>query len=195
MIDPFNVTNYNRTLQEAEEFILFCTAVAGKQASGTAKRLEKLLSRVEGSTPFDKIRKLVANKRLEMELRICSFGQYSKLVKAYTQLVESNIDLFSCTPDDLEEIHGIGPKTARYFILHSRPNANVACLDVHLLRYLKSLGHKVPKATPTGYRYKKIERIFLQHAKDLGKDPAELDLEIWSKFTRSLPIKENNNER
>jgi thermostable 8-oxoguanine DNA glycosylase len=187
MIDPFNVTNYKRTLPEAEEFLLFCTAVAGKQASGTAKRLERFLNRAEGTTPFDKIRNLISKKRLEMEMRNCSFGQYSKLVKAYTQLVESNINLLTCTSDDLEQIHGIGPKTARYFILHSRPNANVACLDVHLLRYLKSLGHRVPKATPTGSRYKKIERIYLQHAKELGKDPAELDLEIWSKLTRSLP--------
>lgn len=190
MIDPFNITNYNRTLSEAEEFILFCIAVAGKQATGAAKRLEKLLSKTEGTTPFEKIRNLISKKRLEMEMRICSFGQYSKMVKAYTQLVESNIDLFTCTPDDLEKIFGIGPKTARYFILYSRPNSNVACLDVHLLRYMKSLGHRVPKATPTGSRYKKIERIYLQHAKELGKDPAELDLEIWSKYTRSLRIGE-----
>jgi len=189
MIDPFNITKYDRTEFELQEFALFCISVAGKQASSTAKRLEKLLNCSDGNFPFEKIKNLISKNRLEIELRNCSFGQYSKLIKAFRGLVETNLDLKTCTIDDLEKIHGIGAKTSRYLLLHSRPNMEIACLDTHILRYLKQLGHNVPKSTPTGSRYKKIERIFLEHARELKKDPAELDLEIWSKLTRSLPAK------
>lgn len=81
---------------------------------------------------------------------------------------------------DLEEIHGVGPKTARYFILHTRPKARVAALDTHILRYLRDrTDMEVPSSTPTGKRYTELEEAFLLMADFEGVDPAAMDLAIW----------------
>jgi len=43
MIDPYNITKYNRTDWELEEFALFCILVTGKRADYIAKQLYKML--------------------------------------------------------------------------------------------------------------------------------------------------------
>ena len=40
MIDPYKITNYNRTESQLQEFLLFCILVAGKTAYIQAKKLE-----------------------------------------------------------------------------------------------------------------------------------------------------------
>ena len=86
-------------------------------------------------------------------------------------------------PEELEEIHGIGPKTSRFFIMWTRPGANYAALDTHILKWLALRGHKVPKSTPSGKKYKEIEKIFLREAAELGMSPQELDTIIWKSFS------------
>ena len=46
MINPLEVTNYNRTQSELQEFLLFCINVAGKVAV-EAPKLEVFLQRVK----------------------------------------------------------------------------------------------------------------------------------------------------
>jgi hypothetical protein len=43
MIDPYNITNYNRTEGELQKFLLFCIVVAGKTAYIQAQKLEEFL--------------------------------------------------------------------------------------------------------------------------------------------------------
>lgn len=95
----------------------------------------------------------------------------------------NELNLKSCSVDDLENIYGIGPKTARCFLIHSRPNMRFAGLDTHILKYLRGLGYEVPKTTPTGKKYKEIEQIFLNLVDKSGKSVAEFDLEIWRKYS------------
>ena len=85
--------------------------------------------------------------------------------------------------DELVRVKGIGPKTARFFVMHSRRDQKVATLDVHILKWLREQGvERVPSQTPQNeVAYKRLEEKFLKLAKGLGKDPAELDLEIWKK--------------
>ena len=163
MIDPFDVTKYDRTIPELEEFLLFCICVAGKQANKTAERLGNILEeyeRGEVKSPFLVIQRLLFMKKLEDKLKEYGFGQYRKLTKALTQIARSGFDLRKCSVEDLETIHGVGPKTSRYFILHTRKDSKVACLDVHILGYLRGLGHEAPKTTPTGKKYLELEQIF-----------------------------------
>ena len=98
-------------------------------------------------------------------------------------LVSRGLNLSSCSIEDLERVVGIGPKTARCFVMHSRRGARHAGLDTHVLKYLKSRGVDVPKSTPTGRRYAELERIFLDMADESGKSPAEFDLEIWKRYS------------
>jgi thermostable 8-oxoguanine DNA glycosylase len=80
----------------------------------------------------------------------------------------------------LEQIYGIGPKTSRFFILWTRPNASFAALDRHILRWLREKGYQVSKTPPTGKRYCELENIFLEEARQLNKSARQLDSEIWS---------------
>jgi thermostable 8-oxoguanine DNA glycosylase len=182
MIDPTAVTNYNRTDAELEELMLFSIAVAGKTAQVVSKQLQTLLDAAPGSSPFDKIKKLTKNGKLLAALKKSRLGKYGILIKAYPQVTAFN--LRTCTADELETVHGIGPKTARFFLLHSRPGIQVAALDTHILKFLKALGHDVPDSTPTGKKYKLLEAVFIEEAKKRGRSIAELDLAIWNHYSK-----------
>ena len=110
-------------------------------------------------------------------------GCYSNKSLGFVELAYSNLDLKTCSPEDLEKIRGIGPKTSRAFLIHSRPNQKYACLDVHLLRFMRDLGYDVPINTPTGKKYKQIEQLWLKLANKSGMTLAEFDLTIWRKYS------------
>lgn len=181
MIDAQKITNFNRTDAELEEFILFSVAVAGKTASVISRQLEHFLLMVMGNeSPFAKIRCLLRLGKLRQYLEKAKLGKYNVLERAYTQLAESDIHLGVCRVEELEAIYGIGPKTARYFILHSRRNQQLAPLDTHALKFLAGKGYKVPASTPTGKRYYELEKAFIAEAKKAGKSVADFDLDIWN---------------
>ena len=186
MIDPTNITNYNLTVPELEEHILWWVCAAGKNGVVAAKCLDKLLKNLRAFrdkrySPFDLV-KYCDVKDLERKMYSVGIGCYTIKSKTFKDLAESKLDLKTCSVDDLEKIKGIGPKTARCFIIHSRPNQQLAGLDRHILSWLSDLGYKVPKSTPTGSKYKKIEQWFLAEVKKSGKTVSELDLEIWNNY-------------
>jgi thermostable 8-oxoguanine DNA glycosylase len=166
----------NRELQ----FRLFYSIiVAGKNAK-FAENVTKKLFRVEKKNPFNVVRDWIKEGKLEQKLREAKTGNYTKMARAFAELANSNIDLRTCRPVDLEQIHGIGPKTARFFIIWTRPDARCAALDVHVLRWLKNRGYEVPKSTPpAGRTYNRIEQIFLAEAEKRDLTPRALDEMIW----------------
>lgn len=183
MIDPFKITNFKRSEEELEEFWLFCICVAGKTASIVAKLYDEFLTgtRYQGS-PFTKVEKMIKNGVLVDHLKRARLGQYSRLEKSFKDTVNAKLDLRKCTVSDLEEIHGVGPKTSRFFLLHSRRNQKIAVLDVHVLKYLKNKGYDVPKITPDKKRYADVEQMFLTEAKKQKLSIADFDLKIWSEY-------------
>ena len=199
MIDPKNITNYNLSESELQEHILFWVCAAGKNGVVSAQCLESLLTMLRyescyeleenGYTvadaqfiyPFDLIRPIDEGS-LATYMRRCGIGCHSIKAKSFTALVNSGLDLSTCTVDDLEAIPGIGPKTARCFLIHSRPNQKLAGLDRHVLSFLRDKGYNVPKSTPVGAKYKTIEQYFIKEAEKAGKDIAILDLEVWNRY-------------
>lgn len=173
-----------KTLPELEEFALFAVMVAGKTADGTRKKLAQFLGQYHWDHPFQAVRWYIKEGRLGRELRRAKVGQYRRINAAFRGLV--GLDPQTCSVQDLEAIKGIGPKTARFFILHTRPGTRVAALDTHILKFLKSCDVKdVPRSTPpSGPKYARLEREFLRIADLLGRDPKELDLEIWNGSTK-----------
>lgn len=112
-------------------------------------------------------------------MKSAGIGCYSQKAITFMQLAESNLNLKSCGVEDLEKIKGIGPKTARCFLIHSRPNQRLAGLDTHILKYLREKGIDAPLSTPPAKKYKKLEQEFIKLADNAGKSVAEFDLEIW----------------
>jgi len=187
MIDPKNITKYNQTTEELEEFILFWVCAAGKNAQSAAKGLDNFLSPSKGS-PFEQVKYCYRTYNSSLDilgllLKHCGIGCYNQKARTFLELANSSLDLHTCSAQELETITGIGMKTSRCFILHSRQNAQYAGLDVHILRYLGDLGYDVPKQTPAKKKYLQLEEIFLGIAKENRLSPADLDLMIWKKYS------------
>jgi hypothetical protein len=189
MIDPTKITNYNLTISELEETLLFWVFAAGHNAISTARGVDKFLKRMYKApdasySPFASI--VSANQRWGWRvvvdaLATSGLGCWQIKSKTIHQLIYSDLDLRTCTVDELDAIYGIGPKTARCFVLHSRENVRVAGLDTHVLACLNDLGLTVPKSP--GKKYNKIEGKFLEFADAAKRSVADLDLMIWNAYS------------
>jgi len=182
MIDPSKITNYNLTEPELEEVLIFWICVAGKTAATIAKGVEKLLTDLKGGTPFAKIKQYGCD-RLVDKLKECGIGCYTLKARSLWTLVNSDLDLRTCSLEDLESIPGIGRKTSRCFVMHSRRGAKCAGLDTHILKFLRSKGHEVPTSTPgSKKKYLEIEQTFLKYAQASGETAADFDLNICRNY-------------
>jgi thermostable 8-oxoguanine DNA glycosylase len=186
MIDPYKIDEhlYELSDPELEWWAMFCVAVAGKRADRT-KAMMCVLHEALGShlSPFEGVRRAYEDVRLVHIMREVRTGQYKRLWGAWTALALRDEDsswLRTCTVPELEDIYGIGPKTARFFVMSTRPGVRHAALDVHILRWLAACGMpNVPRQTPRGKEYARLEGEFLRLADEQGVDPAELDARIW----------------
>lgn len=188
MVITERFTDFNRTLPELEELIMFSVAVAGKNAANISRALDVFFRGLDANdiepAPFAYADLLARKGKLRKELERARLGKYTLLTKSWAQLFHSGIDLKTCSIDELESIHGIGPKTARMFVLHSRPDIRVAVLDVHILKYMREeLGLIVPRSTPGGRKYLEIEKQFLTHCDNMEiENIAEFDLALWERY-------------
>lgn len=186
MIDPVNITKFENTKEELEEVLLFWVLAAGKNAITASRCLDNFLKyiyKLKGpeNHPFNCIKKIGSD--LPQIMRNYGIGCYNNKSKTFCQLANSNLDLKSCSVEDLEKIYGIGMKTSRCFIIHSRRDAQCAGLDVHLLHFLRDKGYNVPSQTPTKKSYLEIEKIFLKIVRESGLSVAEYDLMVWREYS------------
>lgn len=209
MIDPKYITDYNRSQDEIEEFAIFSICVAGKNAHNTANAVEKMLTAIADYAIV--LANLSPLKRLTTFVEVYCEGKLQPLrdimkecgIGCHTGtdtvpgraevcyrvglllLVDPDF-LQNCTPQTLESVKGVGAKTARFFILHSRPKQRICALDTHILKYLRDQGvEKVSKSTPLkgSKAYARLEEAFLSICDKLGKDYAEHDLWVWNKYS------------
>lgn len=191
MIRPEELTRFHRTDHELEEFLLFCIMVANKPAYVTADKLKSFLSWLgtcQCCSPFTFVRTLIDLRLLRNALRDVRTGQYKRIHAAFRGVVK--IDPRYCTLEELLDVPGIGPKTARLFLLHSRPDQQLASLDTHVLKFLRQQRvRNVPRSTPPeGPTYRRLERAFLRICARLNRKPHDVDLSEWR--TRSIPRRE-----
>jgi thermostable 8-oxoguanine DNA glycosylase len=190
MIDAEKITDYNLNNAELEEHILFWVCAAGKNGVTSAKCLDNLLVFLKKlhkskSSPFKLIKK-TGPEELASYMKQFGIGCYNLKSKTFLALANSNLNLNECSVEDLELIKGIGPKTARCFLIHSRPDQPYAGLDTHILRFLRDKGYDAPKSTPTGKKYRELEKIFIRLAKRANKSVADYDLFIWNKYRKKV---------
>jgi thermostable 8-oxoguanine DNA glycosylase len=203
MITPSTITNFNRTEAELEEFLMFAILVAGKGAEQQAKKLDAYLKTITAMdmglgkkwTPFNGLEYTIQledffrdhHKKeinlLDSQMKKHKLGQYNRIGNAFREILKFKGRLKKVTIEELESVKGIGSKTARFFVLHSRPDAQVAVLDTHILKWLNEKGYKgIPKATPPKKKYAEIEKLFLTEAIIHQMTPADLDLTIWKSY-------------
>ena len=174
---------------EKEYFLIFSIIVAGRNAKMAVEKTWRLLEFTWGEeTPFDLIKHYIDHETLVQKLKSLKIGQYTRIEKALKDII--NLDVETCTLDDLLACHGVGNKTARFFLLNTRKDAEYAVLDTHILKWLKSLfGNwmSVPKSTPTsGSRYALWEYKAIQAMKKEYPERtlAQADFEIWKTFAK-----------
>lgn len=187
MIDPTNITNFDRTDIDLQEYFLFCVCVAGKTSFIQAQKLETFLQPgwFKIMTPFEYIDYLIEKDQLIPMIYQSKLGQYKRLTKIFK--ICTSIDLETVTLEELEKIPGIGPKTSRFFLLHTRPNQRFAVLDTHVLSWLgkNTKDNTIPSSTPQSTsRYKRIEELFLKEADYRNLTPENFDLQIWREQSR-----------
>jgi thermostable 8-oxoguanine DNA glycosylase len=180
-----------------ERFWLYCIFAAGKNADLARGALNRLLYGIDAS-PFTYLEYLLEESyTLHNALVASKIGQYTRIERAIKGTVEllrndggNEISIRDATIEQLESIHGVGPKTARFFALHAR-GEEVAVLDVHVLRWMREVcGFRdLPTRTPqSGPRYRQIEKQFLALAKSHFPciTVADADLLIWSRMSGRL---------
>jgi thermostable 8-oxoguanine DNA glycosylase len=195
LIDPYKVTNFKRSQNELEEFLLFCIVVAGKTAYIQARKLDEFLASTkirlmmpENINPFQIIKSAEQHGVLFEEIKKAKLGQYKKIYSGFKYISEREYNLNKMTPDILEKIPGVGMKTSRFFLLHSDINYkdNIAILDTHILKFIKeNIDDRAPKSTPTiRVTYKLWEDMLLSWCRQNNKNVAEFDLEVWKSYAR-----------
>ena len=191
MIDPNAVTDTARKRPELEEFLLFCIVVAGKNADQQARKLHDFL---RGAEPFRLIRSM-RNGQLESNLRRVKLGKYALLAEAFRRLAREPIDLRRCPWEELLRFPGIGIKTAKFFVLHSRCGERHAVLDTHVLSWMRerlgqagARGPSLPRHSPQNpATYRFWETVYfglvLEHRRGRSFtgpiDWAQVDLDLW----------------
>ena len=188
LIDPKDITNYNRTDIELQSFWIFCILVAGKNSDTTSRLVTKLLKDRGRMTPFEFIKSLKLSE-LHNYLKAHKTGQYDRIRKAL--YFSSKLDLRTCTRDDLMNVYGVGPKTARFFLLHTREFCDEVVLDTHILRWMREKcgvkeAHKNTPQNPEKYaQYAGLCKYLMEeHYTDLTL--AQADLMIWTEMSGRL---------
>jgi thermostable 8-oxoguanine DNA glycosylase len=194
-INPREITNYNRTTEELEFFLLFCIVVAGKKSDIQARKLAEWYNTPEQSytqdSPFEYIERLDADGELRNSLEKVKMGQYNRLVCSFQDVIgmggRGRMNLRKCSIQDLCLIRGVKLKTSNFFLTHSREDYNVPVLDTHVLKFLKAEGIKnVPKSTPQDEKlYNSLAKQFTTIAKRRRMSVADLDLQVWKQYSKS----------
>lgn len=195
MVNPSEVTNYNRTHSELQEFLLFGINVAGKKSSIEAPKLERFLVALKdlyedfllsGQTPspFNLIRYAWAEGTLQGLMKDHGIAPHTQRFNSYCDVIKIS-DLYCVSLQRLLQVRGIGLKTARFFLSHSREDFDEPMLDTHILNFLRDQGYKsAPKTTPQNPSvYHQYSSIFKDIARQLGKSVTELDLQVWKQYS------------
>lgn len=204
MIDPINITNYKLTVPQLEEHILWWVCAAGKNGVVAAKSLSKFLwnahsiftytRHAPALTSFEIVR-LVLNRPYGIEtlahmMKGAGIGAYTQKSNTFRLLaMAEKLDLKTVSVEALMAFKGIGPKTARAFVVHSRPQQRYAILDTHLLKFLRHQGIMAPDKPPTPKKYLELEQAFLRIVDLGGLEVADLDLAIWNHYRETPEVK------
>ena len=121
---------------------------------------------------------------------IFKIGKYDLIRKSSKFIIKNGIHhrLDSVTLEELLKIPGVGNKTARFFLMHSRPGFKGAVIDTHIHGWLEKVCQTdLPKPTTTA-KYLSLERLWLSMVEIFfpGEPLHVADLATWI-LMRSWP--------
>jgi len=193
MIIPTAITQYGRNPIQLLEFAIFAVCVAGKNSDQTAKKVDSLWRDQSFRTtlttqfrypPLTDTQHDLYVKMIRQYLEAHKIGQYDRLSRVIMWLNQKSCKLDTIKFNDLVDFRGIGPKTAAFFILHSRRGATVPVIDTHICKYMADKGVEM-KVTSSLPKYMK-NVVMVKHwmKKDFPKMTlAEADLLLWNKYS------------
>ena len=214
-IDPLRITDFERNDFSLQSFFLFAVAVAGKPSGITAEKINSMVesfmeSWVENpayqegdlEVPDGPLRHLIdltteciwwndvspAGRNLR-HAKLGKYQQWDKLLNWFgAEVRDVNHFLRTATLKQLLEVPGVGDKTARFFLLHSRKDEKVVPLDTHILKFVGETFPTCPKVTPRGRAYGfwegRAKHLFKREMDKNGYNNfAEVDLAIWKSFS------------
>jgi thermostable 8-oxoguanine DNA glycosylase len=198
---PFAVPFYDADDEMLQHWFIFCVCVAGKSAAQQEKKVDAFLGELRATVlprntdmlPFARLARM-SRTDIEALLRRVKMGRYETITSALTLAVFETLAnpcwLRECTVDHLMCLPGIGPKTARFFLMYTRRGFRGAVLDTHILKWLDEQQGtppicEFPKSTPQNpKRYAEIEDIFLAVCDATSQTPADFDFQIWKSMAR-----------
>ena len=165
-IDPKRITLFDRTNSMLEWFLFFCISTAGKNAEVQANKINGMIDHVLASPHGPKgiygFSDGCADWLVQFS-KCFGIGKYTILRESADHIYENNLrhKLDSITLEELLEIPGVGNKTARFFLMHSRPGFTGAVIDTHIHGWLEKVCQsELPKPT-TDAKYQSLERLWL----------------------------------
>ena len=187
VVNPNDTDYTQKSRSDLEWWLLFCIAVAGTGSDMTAKALGRFKFYIDSPKfPLMHINDVLHDDPEVYEWAITNarFRFFERTRRGFAEASRNFWcrDLRELTVDELEECYGIGPKTSRFFLFTANPGVRYAALDTHILKWLAKLGYEVPKATPSGRNYKRVEEYFLHEADKRNIEPAKLDLAVWTAY-------------
>lgn len=193
MIIPTQITKYDRFPSELLQFAIFAACVAGKNADQTAKKVNDLwddqnfrstLTNQWNHPPKNENDYQVCINAMRYNLEKHKIGQYDRLSRVLFVLNQLCCSLNTVLFNELVNYKGIGPKTAAFFILHSRKQANIPVIDTHICKYMATKGIEM-KVTSSLSKYLANAELVSKHiSQDYPNSTlAEADLDLWIKFS------------
>jgi hypothetical protein len=167
------------------EFAIFSVCVAGKNSDQTAKKVDQLwrdkdfrttLTVQWSNPPMTDTEHELYVKLIRQFLVTHKIGQYDRLSRVIMWLNQNCAKLDTILFNTLVNFRGIGPKTAAFFLLHSRSNASIPVIDTHICKYM---------ATSNLAKYLENARIvkeWIEHDFP-GMTLAQADLHLWTQYS------------
>ena len=184
LVDVMNPYNPKRNTAELQHFLMVCMLVAGKTAYIQNKKFIAFKAEFNNFGIFDAIYFSGIDFAMQMA-RKHGLGKYTLFEKFIKEFYILNLDLKSCTAEELEKLPGIGFKSSRFLLINCRENYRCAVLDTWILKFLKTKFNNIPSSTPTSkFQYSRIENLYLDYCDNNNLNPRILDLELWKQSSR-----------
>lgn len=189
-MELFDVTRFNRSNEELERFMLLALAVSGKKAIIQEPKVLELIEKNKINNGVLSYLNLFTKEEIIEKLKEVKLGQYNRIASAIIKLKSNN--LHTIDVNILSEI--VGYKTARFFVLHSRANQKLICLDTHLLKFFNNAGLTKFNYNnrPNKKQYLELENELVSNLESRGiTNFASFDFAVWKSYaTKDYSLRE-----